>query len=122
MNNDALHDLEGSWVVSSLGGQGDPLPSAPQVITTLTLRDGEASGNGGVNRFGVRYEVGPEGEVSFGRIASTRMAGPAAAMTREAEFFAALEATRRVDIRDGRLTLLGADDMPLLALTPSPSD
>lgn len=122
MKSDGRHDLDGSWVVSSIEAGGDRRPSAPEVTTSLTLRDGEASGNAGVNRFGAVYTLGPEGEMSFGPIASTRMAGPAAAMAQEAQFFTALEATRRFDLADEQLVLREMDGTPLVVLTPASPD
>lgn len=117
MKNNSAGDLEGTWVVISITRAGRPAPSDPKVAAELTLRDGEASGTGGVNRFRTTYETGLEGEIAFGLVASTRMAGPDLAMAQEVEFFASLEAVQRFDLGDGRLVLSGLRDGTRVVLT-----
>ena len=98
-------ELDGSWVLESLGGVSDLTPADPSVTSTLTLEDGKASGAGGVNTFRGTYESPADGELSFSPLASTRMAGPEAAMTQEAAFLKALDETARFELDGDRLVL-----------------
>ena len=109
---------EGTWVLRSLG-EGDGLVAAePDVTTTLTLHGGRTSGYGGVNTFRGTYELRATGLITFGRLASTRMAGPAAAMSQDAMFLAALEATERFDIQDTTLVLSDGRGATVALLEP----
>lgn len=98
-------DLEGTWVLESFGGTTELMPADPAVTTELTLQDGEATGSGGVNQFNGTYEATDDGSISFGPIASTRMAGSEEAMAQESEFFAALESAETFEFNDGKLVL-----------------
>lgn len=109
-------DLEGTWVLESLGGETELTP-AGEVTTELTLQDGEATGSGGVNRFNGTYEATDDGSISFGPIASTRMAGSEEAMAQESEFFAALDAAETFEFDDGRLVLGDQGNNTLAVLT-----
>ncbi len=57
---------------------------------TITFTDTEASGFGGVNQYTTTFTSGPSGDLDFGEIASTRMAGPEDAMQAEQAYLAAL--------------------------------
>lgn len=110
-------ELQGSWVLESFGGVKGLTAADPDVTTAMTLADGKATGNGGVNSFSSTYDAPKAGKVSFGPIASTRMAGPSNAMAQESAFFAALEKTRGFEINEGKLVLsdLGNDTLMVLA-------
>jgi heat shock protein HslJ len=111
--------LDGAWVLESLGGVSDLTPADPSVTSTLTLEDGKASGTGGVNTFRGTYESPADGELSFSPLASTRMAGPEAAMLQEAAFLEALEETARFEIDGDRLVLGNAGNDTLAVLSPA---
>lgn len=108
--------LQGTWVAESFAGPDDLAPADPEVTTELSLDDGQASGTGGVNRFTTGYEATDDGSISFGMVASTRMAGPDNAMAQETEFLTALESAERFEINDGKLVLLDAGDNTLVVL------
>jgi heat shock protein HslJ len=112
-------ELDGAWTLESLGGVSDLTPADPSVTSTLTLEDGQASGAGGVNTFRGTYESPADGELSFSPLASTRMAGPEAAMTQEAAFLKALEATERFELDGDRLVLGNAANDTLAVLRPA---
>lgn len=108
--------LQGTWVAESFSGTDDLTPADPEVTTELTLDDGQATGTGGVNRFTTSYEATDDGSISFGMVASTRMAGPDNAMSQEAEFLTALESAEGFEINDGKLVLTDAGDNTLVVL------
>lgn len=112
-------ELDGAWVLESLGGVSDLTPADPSVTSTLTLEDGAVSGAGGVNTFRGTYESPTDGELSFSPLASTRMAGPEAAMMQEASFLKALEETERFELDGDRLVLGNAANDTLAVLRPA---
>jgi heat shock protein HslJ len=112
-------ELDGAWALESLGGVSDLTPADPSVTSTLTLEDGQVSGSGGVNTFRGTYESPADGELSFSPLASTRMAGPDAAMAQEAAFLQALEATARFELDGDRLVLGNAGNDTLAVLRPA---
>lgn len=85
--------LEGSrWAVVALRGQ------YPQGDVQLVLElgpEGRVSGFAGVNRFNGSYTLKQQAEgrgtLSFGELATTRMAGPPELMQQEERFLAALK-------------------------------
>lgn len=111
-------DLDGTWFPASFAGARDLTPADPAVDTELTLASGRATGSGGVNRFRTTFAATGQGGISFGPVASTRMAGPDSAMTQESEFFAALERARRFEITEGNLVLSDVDANTLVVLAP----
>ena len=107
-----------TWVLESFAGESAPVESVQGVQSQFSLVDGTVTGNGGVNSFKGSYELsGPE--ISFGPLASTKMAGPPGAMDQEMRFFQALEAAAHVEVRDESLTLSDADDVVLMLLSPA---
>ncbi len=110
-------DLEGTWFPVSLVRAGDLSPADRSVATELTLAAGRATGSGGVNRFRTTFAATGQCGISFGPVASTRMAGPDNAMTQESEFLAALTAATRFEITEGHLVLSDVDDNTLVDLS-----
>ncbi|MDN5767132.1 MAG: META domain-containing protein [Humibacillus sp.] len=97
-----------SWVVRQVGA--DALrPPLPQLNFG---NDGGLSGTTGVNRLMGRYEVG-EAAVTFGPLATTRMAGPPELMAQEQAVIGVLSGKVAYAVVGDRLTL-GADDHGLL--------
>ena len=109
-------ELEGSWILESFGGVDMPTPANPSVTSELILKDGAATGSGGVNSFSGSYEASGDGTISFGEIASTLMAGEPAAMEQETEFFAALKAAENFELNDGKLVLSDKGNNTLMIL------
>lgn len=110
-------DLEGSWVVESFGGVDELRPSAEGVTTTLDLKAGTASGNGGVNSYSTTYQTPEAGSLTFAEVATTSMAGEEDAMNQETGFFTALGMTERYEIdAGGKLVLSDESENTLLVL------
>ena len=71
--------VEGSWNLVTLNGAA----ADAAVPTTLSLNEGKATGNAGVNTFNGGYSAPSDGVLTFSQIASTMMAGPDNAMQQE---------------------------------------
>ena len=106
----------GTWVLESFGGTRELQPADPGVTTRLTLKDGTATGTGGVNTFTGTYQIAADGTLSFGQIASTAMAGSGEAMAQESAFFAALASTKHFEITDGKLVFSDNGNSTLVVL------
>jgi len=81
-----------------LDGVGDERPP------TIAFEGWRVAGFSGVNQFGGWYET-PPGELVFGPLVMTLMAGPEAAMAAERELLALLAGTRPYAVADGALTI-----------------
>lgn len=97
--------LEGSWQLIELDGMSMHAGIDPP---TLAVNDGQVSGFAGVNR--LAGGLAGEGELLFGPLATTRMAGPPPAMELETRYLAALQQATGWRIEDGRLLLQAAGD------------
>lgn len=98
--------LAGAWLAEDILGGG----VIDNLQTTLELAaDGQASGNGGCNRFGGKAEIAGD-RIRFASLASTMMACQEAIMGQERKFHDALERTRsyRIDANERKLYLLDA--------------
>jgi len=99
--------LEGpQWQLVEVAGE--PLPALPggrQPHITLDAAGRQATGFAGCNNFFGGYVRQGE-ELTFGLLGSTQMACPEPESDLESGFFRALEATRRWQIREGKLLLL----------------
>lgn len=95
----------GRWLAEDIRGGGviDRLQTVLEIAP-----DGAVSGSGGCNRIFGRAAISGD-SISFGRLASTRMACAPAAMNQEQKFLAALENVRRWRIDTGRGKLLLLD-------------
>ncbi|NTU71878.1 MAG: META domain-containing protein [Coriobacteriia bacterium] len=109
--------LEGSWTLAAFGGVSALEPVASDVTTVLTLADGTASGNGGVNSYSGTYEA-KGSALEFSQFAATEMAGPEPAMTQEARFFAEMAKVRTWEINEGKLVLGDNGNNTLLVFAP----
>ncbi len=102
--------MHGTWKLIQL--EGDALPDGVKTPEITFAEKGTVSGFAGVNRFQGSYT--PKGESLFGPgLATTRMAGPPAAMQLEADFLQALRDVNQAKVKRDRLTF-SADDLPLL--------
>lgn len=109
-------DVEGAWMLESFGRPQGLEPAAEGVTTEMTLADGKATGNGGVNSFGADYLASDGGKIEFREVVSTRMAGEQTAMDQESEFFAALADARSFEIDEGKLVLSNVDNDTLVVM------
>lgn len=104
--------LQGSWRLETLGGTA----ADASVPTTLSMSDGQATGNAGVNTFNGGYDAPEDGVLTFGLIATTMMAGPDNAMQQEQAFLKALADTRKFTTEDGALVLMDDGETKLAVL------
>jgi heat shock protein HslJ len=104
--------VEGSWKLVTLNGAA----ADAAVPTTLSMTDGKASGNAGINQFNGSYDAPSDGVLTFGPLASTQMAGPDNAMKQESDFLAALAATKKFTTEDGALVLMDDSEKKLAVL------
>jgi copper homeostasis protein (lipoprotein) len=112
MRHDELIPLgHTEWALVELGGEpvavGDDMPS-PYIV--LDLEESRVAGSGGVNRLMGTFSLA-EGELSFGPLATTLMAGPEEAMARERAFLDALAGVTSYRLDGGSLTLLAGDEI-----------
>ncbi|MDH7796232.1 MULTISPECIES: YbaY family lipoprotein [unclassified Beijerinckia] len=105
---------DGRWLAEDIGGGGviDRLQTVLEIAP-----NGAVSGSGGCNRMVGKANIAGD-RLSFGPIASTKMACPPAAMNQEAKFFAALADVRawRVDAIRQKLILLDAQGRTIITL------
>ncbi len=103
--SEAPPTLDGtSWTLVSLNGQ-EPLAEAP---ITIEFAGEQVSGSAGCNQYSGGYTA--EGsELSFGALATTRMACPEPIMAQEAAYLAALEGSASYALEDGRLVIESGD-------------
>jgi heat shock protein HslJ len=64
--------IEGSWKLVSYGDPANPTAAAPEVETSIELKDGQVTGNVGCNGFGGKYEVDGN-KITFSEMMSTLM-------------------------------------------------
>jgi len=96
------------WNVKEAGGLVfKPLKGGRDAHLRLDAQKKRATGYSGVNSFAGAYESAGAA-LKFGPIASTRRAGPPAAMAFESAYFKALGATRSYRIAGDQLELLDA--------------
>ena len=77
---------------------------------TLEFTADQASGTGGVNTYSAGYTSAASGSLTFDKIAATSMAGEAAAMDAETEYFATLQSVTGYSINGGLLDLFAGSD------------
>jgi heat shock protein HslJ len=101
-----VQTLAGSeWRCTTIDAEAIP---ADHVITLRFDADGKVSGSGGVNRFHGTCRIAG-GAIEFGPIASTRMAAEPTRMAWESRYFAALQASRRIELDGDALRLSSGD-------------
>ncbi|MFL6165422.1 MAG: META domain-containing protein [Ornithinibacter sp.] len=104
--------LEGSWTLLTLNGAA----ADGNVPSTLTMNEGKANGNAGINQFNGSYDAPSDGVLTFGALATTMMAGPDNAMKQEQAFLKALADTKKFTTEDGGLVLMDGSDAKLAVL------
>ena len=110
---DAPTMLEGSWKLETLNGAA----ADPTVPSTLSMDNGAATGNAGLNTFNGGYEAPSNGVLTFGPLASTQMAGPENAMQQEQAFLKVLADTKKFTTEDGALVLMDDSGARLAVLS-----
>ena len=100
-------DLSGTWNLVRIGDEA--VPEGIEVPNLTFEADGTVQGFAGVNRIGGSLQK--EGDLLFGPLMMTRMAGPEPAMTLEMNFSAALSKVTQATIEGDTLTL-SAPDQP----------
>jgi heat shock protein HslJ len=98
----------GEWVVESVGGE--------RRAHIAFAVDGKVTGSGGCNRLTGRAEISGD-SITFGAIATTRMACAPNVMQQERKLLDALAAARSYHIADIVLTLHDAPGVELIRLT-----
>jgi heat shock protein HslJ len=100
-DGEVLASLDGtSWSLAE--GEGIPIPDG--VTMTIAFAAGRVSGSGGCNRFTGTYEEAGE-SISFGALATTRMACADEVMAAERTYLAALETVSSWTATDAELVL-----------------
>jgi heat shock protein HslJ len=102
-----------AWSVSSL--------ESTDFEVTARFADGGVSGRAAVNAYRGAVMLGPGDAIAFGPMATTRMAGPEAAMRAESLYLRLLADATSYAIDDGRLTLRdagGNTTLVFVAATP----
>jgi len=109
-NDSATEHLEGPvWQLVQLVGTDLP----DDVVPTLQLLDGVASGQAGCNSFTGGYELDGR-DLAIGPLATTRMACAPPLDEVEAAYLGALEQVASFDVNENELVLRDADDTPVL--------
>lgn len=105
----------GRWLAEDILGGG----VHDRLQTTLEIRaDGRVSGSGGCNRYTGKATLSGAG-LSFGPMASTRMACAPVAMSQEQRFFQALQGVKSWRLsREGKLELLDGAGKVAVRLDP----
>lgn len=107
---------ETSWILEALGTDAPAVESFGTTMPNITLDDGTVTGMLAVNRVNGSYELSGD-DISFSRLATTKMAGPPEAMEQEQRFLAALEAAAVVQVRDATLVMTDADGTIVASFT-----
>ncbi len=98
--------LVASWSLTAAAVSSSDLS---KFAITISLTDTTASGFGGVNQYTTTFTSGPDGDLDFGDIASTRMAGPQDAMNAETAYFASLETVSGYTVVGDQLQLFAGE-------------
>ncbi len=96
-----------SWRLVLLVREGAESTPAADAVPTLTIEEGgKVHGLATLNRYFGQVTIGDSGHLAWsGPLGSTMMAGPEPLMDQETAFLQALQATRKLSLRDGRLVL-----------------
>jgi heat shock protein HslJ len=108
--------LSGQWTVESIGGVGVGGDSRAAIAFA---GDATVSGSGGCNRLIGRADISGAA-ITFGRVATTRMACSGPVMDQERRLLDALAATRGYRITGSVLMLHDASGVELVRLTRRP--
>jgi heat shock protein HslJ len=101
------------WTVVEVGGAPAEEDGAPTLV--FDLEESRVAGSAGLNRLVGTFSLS-EGELRFGPLATTLMAGPEDAMQRERAFLDSLARVTEYDL-DGRSLILAAEGVVVVRLT-----
>ncbi len=105
----------GSWTLESFAAAEWAEAPLPGIAFSLEIvKGGRVAGSSGCNRFTGRYEAGRTGSLSFGTLASTRMACPEPVMGQERRYLSALDHTTGFGLAGGKLRLTDEEGNILL--------
>jgi len=103
-------DLSGQWVIESIDDR--PVTEKSPAYIEFTP-EGRAGGNASCNRFTGSYVLSGS-NLTFSKLASTKMMCPPALMDQETRFLAALESVAKVQLQDGLLLLQSGNDVTVI--------
>lgn len=114
-NSDLESLYQQPWLVEDIDGRG----VVDRAQSTLVVSaDGTVSGDTAVNRYHGSVSIDGD-QLQFGRLASTRRAGPPALMDQESRFLGALEKVARFKMEaNGLLLFFDEQGNPLMRLSP----
>ena len=106
-----------SWQLMQLGDTS----VADDAVTIALISEAPGtlsfSGQGFCNNYNTQITKNADGSVTLAGVASTRRMCPDPQMNNERDYFAALEATTRISIVDGKLVFAAAQGQTLLTFT-----
>ena len=111
--------LEGNWILTGIGSNSTV--ENPTGIISMEIAGTNVSGNAGVNSYHGTITI-EDGKVTFGPMATTKMAGPENMMAQETEFLAALQNATAYTIANGVLTFTDASGNVLLTFAAMPAE
>lgn len=100
------------WLVVQVNGETVGTAQVPQIRFGA---DGQVSGTSGCNRFSGSYTEA-DGQLTFGPLATTRMACPGPLDQQEKDFFQAMSKVVGFGVHDGNTVLLDAEGNGLITL------
>jgi heat shock protein HslJ len=107
------------WQLAALRVDGKDVPLLEQGRPMLQIgKDLHVAGRATINRYMGQMKLSDAGEVSWGPLASTMMAGPDEAMKQEQIFLGALAKTTRMHVGPAGLLLETPDHKTMLEFVP----
>lgn len=96
-----------AWKLVHMVREGTESTLAADAVPTITIEaGGKVHGLATLNRYFGQVEIGDSGHLAWSApLGSTMMAGPEPLMDQETAFLQALQATRKISLREGRLVL-----------------
>jgi len=96
-----------AWKLVRMVREGTESTLAADAVPTITIEaGGKVHGLATLNRYFGHVEIGDSGHLAWSApLGSTMMAGPEPLMDQETAFLQALQATRKMSLREGRLVL-----------------
>lgn len=118
---DGIEGLAWQLEALALPGTGELAPVPAEVVATILLENGRASGHGGCNAFSTSYELAGIA-LAFDRAVSTKMACPGPVMQYEDALLTQLAGVASWSSDGGSVTLYDGDGQELARLVPAFED